>query len=152
MATFHLTTAWNIPAPIETCWFSILDLKAWPDWWQYVNQVIEIERGETSGINNLHKFSWSTCLPYQLVFELRTTQLIPYQLITFDAHGDLNGSGCCKLIQKDNFTTIQFEWDVQTNKQWMSFATRLFQPVFEWNHRRVMKSGEQSLIHRLNVK
>jgi len=152
MTTFHLTTTWNIPAPIETCWFSLLDLNAWPDWWKYVDRVIEVEPGESSGVNSSHKFSWSTCLPYQLFFELRTTQIIPYQLIRFNACGDLNGSGCCQLIQKDNVTTIQFEWDVQTSRPWMSFAGTFFQPIFEWNHRRVMKSGEQSLIDRLNVK
>ncbi len=152
MTTFHLNTTWNIPAPIETCWFSIIDLKAWPDWWEYVDKVVEIEAGNSSGVNSLHKYIWSTCLPYQLVFELRTTQVIPYQLIKFTSTGDLNGSGCCKLIQKNNFTSIQFEWNVETNKAWMSYLSVFFQPIFEWNHRRVMKSGEQSLIHRLNVK
>ncbi len=152
MTNFHLITTWYIPAAIENCWFSMVDLKAWPSWWRYVDNVIEIESGDHSGVNSLHKFSWSTCLPYKLNFDLRTTRIIPYQLITFNAHGDLTGGGSCKLIQQKNYTLIQFEWNVQATKPWMYIAATLFKPIFEWNHRRVMKSGEQSLIQRLNVK
>lgn len=131
MARFHLTITWRIPASIETSWFSIVDLKAWPDWWKYIESVVEIEQEDNSGINTLHQFNWTTCLPYQFIFELRTTHIIPSQLITFGSYGDLNGSGCCKLSQKNNFTIIQFEWDVQTNKPWTSIAATLFQPIFE---------------------
>jgi len=31
------------------------------------------------------------------------------------------------------------------------FISTYCQPIFEWNHRRVMQSGEQSLIQRLNL-
>ena len=149
MTTFHLTTIWKIPASIESCWFSIVNVEAWPEWWKYVDTVIEIKSGGVSGINAIHSYNWSTCLPYHLVFELQVTRLIPYKLIEFDAKGDLTGSGYCKFKQKRNCTTIQFNWDVQTSKPWMSFIANIAYPIFEWNHRRVMQSGQQSLIQRL---
>jgi len=152
MTTFHLISTWNIPASIETCWFSILDVKAWPGWWKYVDQVVETKQGHDSGINKIHQYTWSTCLPYRLTFNLCTTTIIPYQLITFEANGDLTGSGRCKFTQNNNGTRIQFEWNVQTNKPWMSCISSYCKPIFEWNHRRVMQSGEQSLIQRLNLK
>lgn len=130
----------------------MIDLKSWPDWWRYVDSVIERHIGDDSGVDSQYQFIWSTCLPYKLTFDLRTRKIIPYQLITFDAKGDLNGKGSCKLIEKDNCTLIQFQWDVDTHKPWMSIASILFKPVFVWNHSRVMKSGEQSFIERLNVK
>lgn len=149
MATFHLTTTWKIPASIETSWFSIIDVEAWPNWWKYVDTVIEIQPGDESGINAIHSYNWGTCLPYHLIFELQVTNLIPYKLIEFDAKGDLTGSGFCKFKQKSNCTIVQFNWNVQTSKPWMSFISNIAYPVFEWNHRRVMQSGEQSLIQRL---
>jgi len=152
MTTFHLTSTWHIPASIESCWFSILDVTAWPSWWKYVDQVIEIKSAHCSENNKLHQYTWSTCLPYQLIFTLRAISIIPYQLITFEARGDLIGDGCCKFSQKDNIVHIQFEWHVRTNKPWMSLISTYCQPIFEWNHRRVMQSGEQSLIQRLNLR
>jgi len=117
-----------------------------------VDSVIELNAEDDSGVETQYHFIWSTCLPYKLTFDLRTRKIIPYQLITFDAKGDLKGKGSCKLIKKDNGTVIQFHWDVDTHKPWMSFVSILFKPIFVWNHSRVMKSGEQSLIQRLNVK
>ncbi|MCF6251624.1 MAG: SRPBCC family protein [Methylococcaceae bacterium] len=150
MTCFHLTTTWKIPASLENCWFSILEVESWPNWWKYVHKVIELEAGDKSGINNIHQYDWSTCLPYHLVFNLRVTRLEPFKLITFDAQGDLTGNGCCRFTQKNNCTYIQFDWNVETSKPWMSFVATIATPVFEWNHRRVMKSGEQSLIRKLN--
>ena len=150
MTTFHLTTIWKIPASIESCWLSIVDVEAWPSWWKYVDEVVEIKSGDTSGINTTHQYVWSTCLPYHLNFNLRVTKLIPYKLIVFEAQGDLTGGGYCKFTQKNNQTTIKFFWNIQTKKPWMSFIAGIVRPVFEWNHRQVMLSGQQSLIQRLN--
>jgi len=150
MTTFHLTTTWKTQASIESCWLSIIDVKAWPSWWKYVDKVVEIKPGDASGINATHHYIWSTCLPYQLAFDLRVTKIVPYKLIAFDAQGDLTGNGYCKLTHKNNQTDIKFYWNVQTSKPWMSFIAGFARPVFEWNHRRVMLSGQQSFIQRLN--
>ena len=150
MTTFHLTTIWKIQASIESCWFSIIDVETWPSWWKYVDKVIEIKRGDASGINTTHQYDWSTCLPYHLVFNLRVTKLVPYKLIAFEAQGDLTGNGYCKFTHKNNQTNIKFVWNVRASKPWMSFIASIAGPVFEWNHRLVMRSGLQSLIQRLN--
>lgn len=152
MTTFHLKTTWKIPASIEACWFSILDVEAWPDWWKYVDEVVKVNPGDVTSINSIHKYSWSTLLPYQLVFELRVTQFIPYQRIAFDAKGDLKGNGYCQFIQKNKMTHILFDWNVETNKAWMRSFTNITYPIFKWNHKRVMQSGEQSLIQKLDPK
>jgi len=128
----------------------MVDVEAWPSWWKYVDSVKEIEKGDNNGINSKHQYVWSTCLPYQLSFELCVTQLIPFQLISFDIKGDLSGSGTCKMSQFKQSTQIQFEWNVQTTKPWMSLITPFTEPIFRWNHRQVMRSGEQSFIRRLN--
>ncbi len=152
MTTFHLTTTWKILASIEACWFSILDVETWPDWWKYVDEVIKVRAGDVSGINGIYQYKWSTLLPYRLVFELHVTKFIPYQLIAFDAKGDLKGNGCCQFIQTNQTTQIQFDWNVQTNKAWMKFFTSITYLIFKWNHKRVMQSGEQSLIQKLDLK
>ncbi|NOQ36839.1 MAG: polyketide cyclase / dehydrase and lipid transport [Methylococcaceae bacterium] len=150
MPSFALITDWNIPVPIERCWFSILDTQAWSVWWDYVEKVEELERGDSLGLNNKRRYVWQTCLPYRLVFELQVTEVRPYQLIRFMANGDLQGEGCCRFIPSEKNTIIQFEWKVQTTKAWMNLCPFLVTPIFIWNHSRVMLNGEKSLIKRLS--
>ncbi len=149
MPRFALINNWNIPAPIERCWFSIVDAESWPSWWPYVEKVEELEAGDRLGVDNKRRYHWRTCLPYTLTFELQVTQVEPYQLIHFVAKGDLHGEGCCRFTAKENSTMIQFEWHVETCKPWMNRLPDFFTPVSKWNHSRVMTRGEKNLIKRL---
>lgn len=151
MSAFNLSTVWKIPAQIENCWFSIIDLKKWPFWWKYVVNVIEIEAGDRTGVNSKYTFHWRTCLPYRINFDLQVTQIKPFQLIAFKVTGDLLGSGYCRLTPQIDHTQIQFVWNVRTQIPWMTVISTLAHPIFVWNHRIVMKSGEQSLSRRLKL-
>lgn len=153
MPEFSLNTKWLIPAPVEAVWSCLVDTKSWPSWWKYVASVEEIEPGDAAGLNNVRRYCWHTCLPYSLTLNLRVTEIQPCRLVTVKVNGDLQGYGCCQLCSDlaTNHTKVEFKWQVQTCKPWMSRFTALAAPVFAWNHARVMKSGEESLIRYLST-
>ncbi|WP_305907298.1 SRPBCC family protein [Methylomarinum sp. Ch1-1] len=150
MADFALTSIWTIPAPIERCWFCLLEKERWPDWWPYVDKVEQLRLGEANGVGNVCRYYWHTCLPYRLVVDITVTELVPFQYIGFSVDGDVRGHGACRLHIDRQHTLLQFDWRVSTNKAWMNKIAVIARPVFSWNHRRVMKKGEQSFIKRLN--
>ncbi len=149
MTYFSLKTIWKIPAPVDPVWNIVSDTEKWPLWWKYVRNVEELNAGDPSGVNNLRRYYWSTCLPYQLVLDLFITRLEPCRLIETRVAGDLEGEGRCRFSSQNHFTVLQYDWNVQLCKPWMKRIAPVARPVFVWNHEQVMKKGEQSLIQRL---
>jgi hypothetical protein len=153
MPKFYLTTIWLIPAPVKTVWSCLVDTETWPSWWKYVVAVEQTAEGDSSGVNNVRQYYWRTCLPYSLMLNLRVTQIQPYRLIGVEVTGDLQGDGSCQLtsVVSTAQTEVEFKWHVYTCKPWMNWFTALTSPIFAWNHARVMKRGEQSLIQHLTT-
>ncbi|CAA9892936.1 conserved hypothetical protein [Candidatus Methylobacter favarea] len=151
MPKFHLTTFWLIPAPVKTVWSCLVDTETWPSWWKYVIAVEQMEEGDINGINNVRRYYWRTCLPYSLMLNLRVTQIQANRFINVEVTGDLQGEGICQLTSagSTNQTQVEFKWRVYTCKPWMNWFASLTRPIFAWNHARVMKKGEQSLIQHL---
>lgn len=153
MPQFFLTTTWLIPAPLNAVWSCLVDTETWPFWWKYVVAVEEMTAGNPSGVNNIRRYYWRTCLPYSLMLNLRVTQIQPHQFVVVEVKGDLHGNGRCRLSSiAANRTQVEFNWDVQTCKPWMNWFTTLTRPVFIWNHARVMRLGEQGLIRYVTSK
>ncbi len=154
MPQFSLTTTWLIPAPVEAVWSCMIDTRTWPAWWKYVVAVDEMSAGDSSGINNVRRYYWRTCLPYSLMLNLRVIEIQINQLVVVEVKGDLQGNGTCRLSSKPavDHTRLEFFWDVQTCKPWMNWFTTLTSPIFVWNHARVMRFGEQGLIRYLDSK
>ncbi|WAK00687.1 SRPBCC family protein [Methylobacter sp. YRD-M1] len=153
MPEFSLNTNWLIPAPVEAVWSCLIDTENWPSWWKYVISVEEIEPGDASGINNIRRYYWRTCLPYTLMLNLCVTEIETRRFVAVKVDGDLQGHGYCQLCpdSTDNYTEVEFRWQVQTRKPWMNRFATLAAPIFAWNHARVMKSGEESLIRYLST-
>ena len=151
MPEFSLNTTWLIPASVEAVWSRLIDTENWPSWWKYVASVEEIEPGDATGLNNVGQYCWRTSLPYSLLVNLRVTEIQPLRLITVNVSGDLQGCGRCQLYSDSvtRQTRVEFKWQVQTCKPWMNRLAAVAAPIFEWNHARVMKSGEESLIRHL---
>jgi hypothetical protein len=154
MSQFSLPSTWLIPAPVDAVWPCLIDTRTWPSWWKYVDEVEETSAGDSSGIGNIRKYYWRTCLPYSLILDMRVTQIEAPQLVIVEVDGDLKGNGRCRLSSlpcMDN-TRVEFFWEVQTCKSWMNWLPILTRPVFAWNHAQVMKNGEQGLIQYINSK
>ncbi len=149
MSAFALTNTWKIEAPLENCWFCLLDREQWPLWWDFVDSVEPLQQGDLYGIGDICKINWHTCLPYRLSIVITTESLSPYRYIHYTVSGDLTGTGRCRLKHKNNMTWIHFGWYVSPQKNWMKMLLPYASFAFRWNHQQVMKKGEQSFKQRL---
>jgi hypothetical protein len=63
MAHFVYVTLWRIEAPLSEVWDAILHSERWPSWWSSVKQVVELERGNLDGTDNVRRYTWKGRLP-----------------------------------------------------------------------------------------
>jgi len=151
MSDFSLTTRWLIPAPIDQVWDCLMATEHWSSWWRYVARVDNAADDDALGVDSVRRYLWRTCLPYSLALDLRVTKITPGRSFTVEVTGDLIGSGSCALAYQENeaATELLFVWNVSLAKAWMKRWTGIARPLFVWNHRRVMKSGEEGLTRHL---
>ena len=152
MSIFTLTTRWSIPEPIDAVWDCLVATENWSSWWPYVAMVEQMATGDLSGIGNVRRYRWRTCLPYDLTIKMRVTEIRRYQSVVVEVAGDLIGGGSCMIIAhgSESETELVFNWNVKLVKPWMKLLAGVARPLFVWNHQRVMKSGEQGLIRHLS--
>ena len=52
MAEYRFLTTWLLESPREPVWEAIFDQRAWPAWWRGVEEVVELDPGEESGVGS----------------------------------------------------------------------------------------------------
>ncbi len=138
---YHFLTTWLLESRRAPVWDAIYDQEAWPEWWRGVEDVVELEPGDETGVGSHSRLTWRSRLPYDLVFEARTVTVERPRLIEADAFGELSGRGRWRLFEQDGVTAVLYEWNVHTSKRWMNAMAPLLRPAFEWNHNWVMRNG-----------
>jgi uncharacterized protein YndB with AHSA1/START domain len=152
MAAYRFLTTWLLEAPRERVWDVIHDQKAWPTWWRGVKDVVELEPGDQDGLGSHSRLTWRSWLPYELIFEARTTVVERPRLIEGRVEGELAGIGRWRLFEEDRATAVLYEWDVRTTRPWMNLLAPLGRPVFAWNHDWVMARGGEGLASLLGCR
>ncbi len=99
----------------------------------------------------LRRFTWSSALPYRLSFEMSVTAVERPTTMEGIASGELSGCGRWHLEAEGTTTRVRYDWTVATTRPWMNFAAPVMQPVFRWNHGRVMAEGGRGLARHLGV-
>lgn len=148
---FDLVSIWHLDAPVDQVWRELTDARRWPDWWSFVENVEQIESGEPDGLHSLWRHAWRTLLPYRLDFLLRIVRIEAPRLLEAQVSGDLAGLGRCCLEATQTGTILRFDWRVRACKPWMRWLAPWARPLFLWNHKKVMQSGERQLRARLSV-
>jgi Polyketide cyclase / dehydrase and lipid transport len=151
VAKYQFLTTWCVDAPIEPVFEVLNDSEGYPRWWQGVQGVEVLGPGDGSGIGGVHRFSWRSVLPYELVFDLRVTRVERPHLIEAHAFGELEGVGTWRLYEGVG-TAIVYDWRVRTTKLWMNVFGPLARPAFSWNHDVVMRQGGIGLAAELGAK
>lgn len=151
MAAFELVTRWRLRASIEAVWNALHDVQAWPTWWYYVERVEVLEPGADDGLGALHEYCWRTRLPYRIRFRSRTTRVDRPRHLVARIDGELVGSGSWTLSRSGTETDVTHRWEVDAKRPWMRVLPPIAAPVFGWNHRGVMRAGEESLQRHLGV-
>jgi len=96
--------------------------------------------GEADGLGCFSRLTWRSFLPYNLVFEARTTRVERPHLIEGQVDGELAGIGRWRLYE-DGATAVLYEWNVRTTRAWMNLFVPIARPFFAWNHDWVMARG-----------
>lgn len=151
MQQYHFVTNWDVEAPIERVFDAIADSEAWPRWWRGVTDVRVISAGDADGVGNVRRYTFRSLLPYDLVFDMRTTQVDRPGRLFGDAAGELVGRGRWFLTPTPEGTHVRYEWDVATTRWWMNTLAPLAGPLFAWNHDVIMGWGEAGLREHLGL-
>jgi len=138
---YEFLTTWVLEAPRDRVWEAIWESARWPEWWRGVERVVELEPGGEDGVGQRSRYTWRSRLPYDLDFEMRTTQVERPHLLEGEATGELSGVGRWRLFEEDSATAVVYEWQVGTTKRWMNALAPLARPAFAWNHDWVMRNG-----------
>lgn len=145
MGHYRFVTDWRFDASIETVWAALVDSERWPEWWRGVRRVEQLTPGDENGIGNVRRYTFRSVLPYDLVFDMRSTRIEEPELLEGVATGELEGTGTWRLVRAPTGTRVRYLWDVRTRPWWMNLLGPLMRPAFVWNHDRVMQQGERGL-------
>jgi uncharacterized protein YndB with AHSA1/START domain len=152
MADYRFLTAWCLDAPLETVWDAIYESERWPEWWQGVLEVEELEPGDDTGVGQLGRYVWKSKLPYRLEFQMRTTRVESPHILEGEASGELAGTGRWRMFEANGASAVLYEWSVHTTRPWMNLLTPIARPVFAWNHDWVMRKGADGLAKLLGAR
>jgi hypothetical protein len=114
-----------------------------------VTNVVEIAPGRADGIGLVRRYTFGSVLPYDLVFDMRTTRIEALTVLQGEATGELIGTGRWVLRSRDGATLVRYIWEVDTAKRWMNVVAPLVRPLFVWNHHAIMRAGEAGLRRHL---
>ena len=148
---YALTTEWVLDAPAEAIYATLTTPETWPRWWRYVEDVTLVRKGDAEGIGAVHRYTWSSRLPYRVSFDMETTALARPSCIEAVARGDLTGTGRWDLATEDCNARVRYTWRVTTGKRWMNALAPVLAPVFAWNHDQVMAEGGRGIARHLGV-
>jgi hypothetical protein len=142
---FDLVSQWRIHAPVDRVWAALTDPEGWPAWWPYVKAVRTLRSGGSDGVGAVRRIDWSTRLPYRIVIEVESVEVVRHQRLRGRSRGQLEGEGLWLLRAEPAFTDVTYVWRVTLKRPWMRWLAPLLAPVFRWNHDGVMRAGEAGL-------
>ena len=149
MADYQFSTIWRVEASVQEVWEILCHPDLWPEWWESLEQIIELKKGDVRGIGALHRYTWKGALPYRLTFDIHVLTIQPLCLLEGEASGEVEGRGVWSLTERGRETIVRYDWDIRTNARWMNVLAPLAGPIFRWNHDRVMRDGAKGLARRL---
>lgn len=149
MADYQFSTVWRVEASVQEVWEILCHPDLWPEWWESLEQIIELKKGDVRGIGALHRYTWKGALPYRLTFDIHVLTIQPLCLLEGEASGEVEGRGVWSLTERGRETIVRYDWDIRTNARWMNMLAPLAGPIFRWNHDRVMRDGAKGLARRL---
>ena len=152
MAKFNFVTVWRIQAPLSQVCDAVSRCRQWPQWWQGMERVEELEPGDAEGIGSLRRFTWRGRLPYRVVFDVCVTRVVPLTVLEGQASGEVEGVGCWHFTSRGDVTEVRYEWRIRTNCLWMNVAAPLARPLFKWNHDQLMRQGAEGMARLLDAR
>ncbi len=152
MARYRFLTTWLLEAPRRRVWGQLDDVISWPEWWQGVERVEELDPGDDRGVGSRYTIAWRSQIPYPLEFEFHVEEVEAPHRMAGRAFGELEGTGVWRLWEEGGLTAVVYDWQVATTKPWMNLLAPVARPVFGWNHDVVMRQGGEGLARRIGAR
>ena len=146
---YYFCEEWRVKAPVDRAWTAIRDLEAYPRWWK---EFVEVRRlNDLDGVGSQIAVHAKAVLPYHMYFTLETIVEERPRLAIVMVRGDLNGEMRWRLEPDGSGTHLVFDESVRTGKLVLNVFAPVFKPLFAWNHRVMMASGERGLRRYLGM-
>jgi hypothetical protein len=141
--SYYFCEEWWVAASVDRVWAAIRDLEAYPRWWK---EFVEVKRlNDLAGVGSQISVHAKAALPYHMYFNLETIIEERPRLAVVKVRGDLNGEMRWRLETDGAGTHLIFDESVRTGKLLLNVFAPVFKPLFAWNHRVMMASGERGL-------
>src|SRR3954470_13916375 len=128
MTRYSFVTLWRLDAPLEPVWDAIYDTDGWPSWWPGVQRMEELVPRGPHGVGGVSRFTFRSVLPYDVVFDMRSTRVERHRLLEGVASGELAGTGRWRFFAEGGATAVFYEWDVETTRSWMNLLAPIARP------------------------
>lgn len=152
MSRFELLTTWRLEAGRRAVWDLLADVQAWPDWWPGVEEVVELDAGDTRRVGSRYATTWRGPAGYRVRFEFRVEEVDEPLLMAGSATGDLRGTGVWRLTEGGDNTTVNFDWRVDPTRAWMRALSPVLRPLMVHGHDRLMADGGDALAKMLRTR
>jgi uncharacterized membrane protein len=144
-------TEWQVDAPVDRVWDTLLLVRGWPAWWKGFRSVDVLDAGQASGAGMKIRQRWRSLLPYTLALDLEITRVERHRLLEGRASGDMAGSCRWTFDDRDGRTTVRFELAVSPTRWWMALPIPFAGRVVALNYDAVMRWGGRGLARQLGV-
>jgi hypothetical protein len=148
MATndYHFVTHWRVRGTVEDVTEILRYGRDLPRWWPAVYlSAQEVEPGDADGIGtqvDLYTKGW---LPYTIRWRAISVEAHHPHGFSLETSGDFVGAGEWNFAQDGDWVDVTYDWRVRADKPLLRYGAFLFRPLFAFNHRWAMSTGEESL-------
>jgi hypothetical protein len=129
---------WEVDAPQEVVYDTLVDARTYPEWWKPVYLSVEGDERETR-----HHFKGR--LPYTLKMRARLVEEDRPRRFDVEVDGDLRGHGRWTLTPRDGRVHVRWDWIVYADRPLLRYLTPILKPLFRWNHNWAVKRAREGL-------
>jgi len=152
MARLEQVVDWQVAATPEGVWAKLADYERWPEWWQGIESVTLLRRGQDDGVGSVLHQRWRSRLPLTLSFDLEMLRVERPRLLEGRAAGDLEGTCTWTISEEPGGCRVGFRVDVRTARWWMSLPLPFADHIFRANFDTVMGWGRDGLERALTTR
>jgi hypothetical protein len=145
-ADVHFVTHWRVAGTVEEVTAVFRRGADLPRWWPAVYlDAREIDPGDERGLGCVTQLRSKGWLPYTLRWRSTAVEVRHPHGFTIEATGDFVGRGVWAFAQEGEWVDLTYDWRVRTNRPLLRHGGLLLGPLYAWNHRWAMRTGEESL-------
>jgi quercetin dioxygenase-like cupin family protein len=126
-------------------WQLVAEPATYPSWWRQYPSVRRLNALQGVGALWQMQIQFQANLPYRLRFTLELVRSEKRQEIEWRAQGDLTGQVGFTLEETLAGTRVTYRSDLRTRKLTLNTISPLVKPLFDWNHKLMMRSAEADL-------